>query len=157
MAWTYNPNDYMEQDFAPIPVGDHRVRISDVVFKTFNSGNQGYEITLEVSGRSSKLWHYLVLKHDDPKKTNQNIGSFFDSFGITDTNMDHYRGWVGKVGAVRVRHEDYNGSPSAKVAFCLSRAKQDKLPAAQFSGAVPTTNAGFAPMPDINDDYLPFK
>lgn len=157
MAWTYNPNDYQENDFSPIPVGDHRVRISEVIFKTFNSGNQGYEITLEVSGHSGKLWHRLVLMHDNPKKTNQNIGSFFDSFGITDMNMDHFPGWVGKVGAVRVKHEEYNGNTSAKVAFCLARSKQDKLPAANFSGAVPTTNAGFTPMPDIPVAELPFE
>lgn len=151
--WTYNPNDYQENDFAPIPVGDHRARIADVVFKTFKSGNDGFEITLEVSGHNSKLWHYLVLKRDDVKKTNQAIGSFFDSFGITDTNMDHYRAWIGKVGAVRVKHEEYNGSISAKVAFCLSRKNQDKLPAANFSGAAAP---GFTDIPTIDDSELPF-
>lgn len=152
--WTYNPNDYQENDFAPIPVGDHRARIADVAFKTFKSGNDGFEITLEVSGHNSKLWHYLVLKRDDPKKTNQAIGSFFDSFGITDTNMDRYRAWIGKVGAVRVKHEEYNGSTSAKVAFCLSRKNQDKLPAANFSGAAAAS--GFSEIPTIDDSELPF-
>lgn len=154
MAWIFNPNEFEAQDFSIVPVGDHRVRIADVVEKTFNSGNSGYEVTLSVSGHNSKLWHYLVIDPSDSKKTNQRIGTFFESFGITDYDTSHYRGWVGKVGAVRVRHEEYNGSTSAKVAFCLSRKNQEKLPPAKFNdNAAPTTaatNMGF----DMSD--LPF-
>ena len=154
-AWTFDPNMYEEQDFQMIPVGDHRVRIEDVVEKTFNSGNEGYEITLAVNGYNSKLWHYLALKKEDPKKTNQNIGSLFDSFGITDFDLSHYRNWIGKVGAVRVKHEDYNGTTSAKVAYCISRAKQDKLPEAKFS--MTGAPAGeFIPV-EIDDSELPFN
>ena len=153
MAWNYNPAEYEEQDFAIIPVGDHRMRIADVVEKTFSSGNDGYEITLDVSGHASKLWHYLVLDKADTKKTNPRIGAFFDSFGITDYDMTHYKGWVGKVGAARVRHEEYNGEQRAKVAFLLSRSKQDKLPPAKFNGAVaPVANVGVT----ITDEDLPF-
>ena len=152
MSWIFNPSDYEAKDFAPVPAGEHRVRIEDAVEKTFRSGNKGYEVTLEVSGYNSKLWHYLVLKQDDPKKTNQSIGSFFDSFGITDYNMDHYRNWIGKVGAVRVKHEDYNGTPSAKVAYCIARSKQDKLPEAKFAAG----GAAVTMMPVINDADLPF-
>lgn len=153
MAWIFNPNDYEAKDFAPVPEGEHRVRIADVVFKAFKSGNEGYEITLDVSGHGSKLWHYISLKKDDPKKTNQNIGNFFDSFGIVDYDLSHYRNWIGKVGAVRVRHEEYNGNTTAKVAYCISRAKQDKLPEAKFSSAAP---GEFAPI-DIDDSELPFS
>mgnify|MGYP003311507329 CR=1 FL=1 len=154
--WTFNPNEYEEKDYAPIPEGDHRVRIAEVVEKVFrNSGNEGFEITLDVSGYNSKLWYYLVLDPSDTKKTNQRIGTFFDSFGITDMNMAHSHGWVGKVGAVRVKHEDYNGTTSAKVAYCISRAKQDKLPEAKFSGGGAQTG-GYTPI-DIDDSELPFN
>ena len=159
ISWTYNPADFEERDFSPIPAGDHRVRISDVIEKTFNSGNSGFEITLEVSGHSSKLWFYLVLNQADPKKTNQNIGTFFESFGISDSVLDHYRAWAGKVGGVRVKHEDYNGSTQAKVAFCLSRKNQEKLPPAKFSGTAPApaVNAGgYSALGNINADDLPF-
>ena len=155
MAWIFNPNDYEENAFAPIPEGEHRVRIEDVVFKTFKSRNDGYEITLEVSGYNSKLWHYLVLKQDDPKKTNQSIGSFFDSFGITDFDLSHFRNWIGKVGAVRVKHEDYNGTMSAKVAYCIARSKQDKLPEAKFAGM--TAPAGDYASVEIDESELPFN
>lgn len=150
MAWIFNANEYEEKGFSIIPEGDFRVRIADVVEKTFRSGNSGMEITLEVSGHNSKLWHYIVFDHSDTKKTNQRIGGFFDSFGITDPDLSHYRNWIGKVGAVRVKHEDYNGNTSAKVAFCLSKKNQDRLPVAQFG------NAGYAPAPVISDSELPF-
>ena len=156
MAWIFNPNDYEEKDYAIVPAGDHRVRINDVVAKRFSTGNEGYEITLDVSGYNSKLWFYLVLDPSDTKKTNQRIGSFFDSFGITDYDLSHYSAWKGKVGAVKVKHEKYNDQDQAKVAFCLSKKNQDKLPAANFSGATPATeNPGYAAV-TIDDDALPF-
>ena len=158
MAWTYNPNEYEEQSFSIIPAGDHRVRINDVISKRSKAGNEMYEITLDVSGYGSKLWFYLVIDPTDSKKTNQRIGSFFDSFGITDYNLANYPRWKGKVGAVRVIHEEYNGENQAKVRFCLSRKNQDKLPPAKF-GSTATASAapvsGFAPI-TAADDELPF-
>ena len=155
MAWIFNPNEYEAKEFSIIPAGDHRVRISEVAQKTFKSGNNGFEITLEVSGQVGSLWFYLVLDPADTKKTNQRIGTFFESFGITDYDLSHYRNWIGKVGGVRVKHEEYNGSQSAKVAFCLSRKNQDKLPPANFSAGVATaTNS--APMVEVGEDDLPF-
>ena len=71
-----------EKNFELIPVGDYRLRIADVVEKTFKSGNPGYEITMDVSGHASKVWFYLVLDSSNPAQTNQRLGEFFDSFGI---------------------------------------------------------------------------
>lgn len=144
--WTFNPNDYTANDFAPIPTGDHRVRINDVVEKTFSSGNEGFEITLDVSGHNGKLWFYLVFDRNDTKKTNQRIGAFFESFGIGDFDLSHYRGWIGKIGGVRVKHEEYNGANTAKVAFCLSRKNQEKLPAwkGEAQPSVPSAYGGTA-------------
>ncbi len=156
MAWTFNPNEYEEQDFQIVPVGDHRVRIYDVISKNSKAGNEMYEVTLEVSGYGSKLWFYLVIDPTDSKKTNQRVGSFFESFGITDYNLANYIRWKGKVGAVRVKHEDYNGTTSAKVAFCLNRKNQDKLPPAKFASAETATATNFAPIVD-EDDALPFN
>ena len=58
--------------------------------------------------------------------------------------------WAGKVGAVRVKHETYNGEQQAKVAFCLSKRNQDKLSPAKFNDAAP------AAAPVIEDSELPF-
>ena len=156
MAWIFNPNEYEAKEFSIIPAGDHRARISGVEQKTFKSGNNGFEITLDVSGHGGSLWLYLVLDPTDTKKTNQRIGTFFESFGITDYDLSHYRNWIGKVGGVRVKHEEYNGSQSAKVAFCLSRKNQDKLPAAKFGAEIATATTNNAPIVDVGEDDLPF-
>ena len=150
--WTFDANQYEEQDFSIIPAGDHRVRIADVEEKVSKSGNEMYEITFEVSGHNSKLWFYLVLDQSDPKKTNQRIGDFFNSFGITTHALGTGKQWIGKVGAVRVKHEEYNGNMSAKVAFVLNRKNQEKLPPANFSG----TATAPTPMATVNEEELPF-
>ena len=149
-TWNFDPSMYEEQDFQIVPVGDHRVRIFDVAERTFNSGNEGYEITLSVNGYNSKLWFYLVLDRNDPKKTNQRIGDFFNSFGIVDHNLGNGRQWIGKVGAVRVKHEEYNGNMTAKVAYVINRKKQDKLEPWKEMGAAA------APAVAVNMSELPF-
>lgn len=139
--WNYNPNEYNERSFAPIPEGNHRVTITNVEEKLFNSGNEGFEITLEVSGFNSKLWYYLVFDPNDSAKTNQRIGSFFDSFAIADHDFSHFDRWVGKDGAVRVKHNMYNGSKIANVVFCLSRSQQSKLSASRTSTPTESVSA----------------
>lgn len=127
MNWNFNPSEYTARDFALIPEGDHRVRINSVVEKVFSTGNEGFEIMLDVSGFNSKLWYYLVLDPKESAKTNQRLGMFFDSFDIHDYNLSRYNDWIGKDGAVRVKHSLYNGNMSANVIFRLSRKQQDKF------------------------------
>lgn len=155
--WQFNPDEYEAKDFEIIPAGDHRVRINEVIEKKFSSGNEGFEVTLDVSGHGGKLWFYLVLDPSDSKKTNQRVGTFFESFGITDYDLSHYRGWIGKVGGVRVKHEEYNGSQTAKVAFCLNKKNQERLPEAKFSATVNAipANANMQPV-NVQEDDLPF-
>ena len=150
-TWNFDPGQYEEKSFTIVPVGDHRVRIEDVAEKTFNSGNEGYEITLSVNGHNSKLWYYLVLDKSDSKKTNQRLGDFFNSFGISDHSMGSGKQWIGKVGAVRVKHEEYNGNTQAKVAYVLNRKNQDKLEPWKNNGG------GVAPAGvNVSAEELPF-
>ena len=128
LNWNYNPREYSARNFEPIPEGDYRVRINDVKEKVFSTGNEGFEIMLDVPGYTGKLWYYLVLDYSDSLKTNQRLGMFFDSFAIQDHDFSHFNRWVGKDGAVRVKHNMYNGSKIANVAFCLSRSQQWRLP-----------------------------
>ena len=159
--WNFDPTQYTERTFELIPVGDHRARIKEVVFRDdanpFSSGNQGYEITLAVSGYNSTVKHYIVLNPADPARTNQAIGAFFDSFGIQEQQLGNGQTWMNRVGAVRIRHEEYMGENRAKVAYCISRSRQDKLPDwKEPAGGAPVSSmpAGFTPT--IGKDDLPF-
>jgi hypothetical protein len=152
--WTFDPSQYQERNFELIPVGDYRLRIAEVTEKTFKSGNAGYEFTMDVSGHGSKVWYYLVLDSSNPAQTNQRIGEFFDSFGIKGTAMGSGKQWVGAVGAGRIKHDEYNGKTSAKVAYLIARNRQDKLPAWQNSGT-PTGTPTPTSQVEIPSD-LPF-
>ena len=129
--WNYNASDFKinESTNALIPEGDHRVVVNKLSVKTYSSGNEGFEIMLDVSGYPGKLWHRIIMDPTNPEKTNHHIGKFFESFGITNYDLNCYDDWVGKDGAVRVKHEIYNDAVSAKVIFCITRAYQAKLPA----------------------------
>lgn len=154
--WIFDPSQYSEKNFEIVPVGDYRARISDVVEKTFNSGKQGYEITLDINGYNSKMWFYLVLDPTNVAQTNQRIGDFFNSFGITNPAMGSGKQWIGSVGAVRVKHEPYNGENRAKVAYCIARNRQDKLEPWKNTAGVATPRV--APVETIEiPDNLPFE
>ena len=150
--WNYDPSQYQEKSFALTPVGDYRARIVDVQEKKYSSGNEGYEITLELNGQPGRMWFYLVLDASNPQQTNQRIGDFFNSFGITSPAMGTGKQWIGAVGAVRVKHEDYQGQTKAKVAYCIARSRQDKLDA--WKG---TQGAAAAPVAQVEiPEELPF-
>ena len=126
--WNFNSNDYEEQSFKPIPVGDHRVRIASAEEQTSSKGNQMIKLVLEVSGYNATLWHYIVFMPENQKLTNQKLGELFNSFGIQQGNFNLVS-WIGKVGAAKVKHEMYDGEPQPKVAYFISKERQDKLPA----------------------------
>ncbi len=150
--WTFDPSQYKEKNFEIIPVGDYRARIADVVERTFNSGNSGYEITLDINGYNSKMWFYLVLDTSNPGQTNQRLGEFFDSFGIKNYSTGSGKQWIGSVGAVRIKHEAYKGENKAKVAYVIARNRQEKL--APWKGVNATQAAPVAQV-EIPSD-LPF-
>lgn len=155
ISWNFDPSQYSEKNFEIIPVGDYRARISEVEVRTFNSGNQGYEITLDINGYNSKMWFYLVLDASNPAQTNQRIGDFFNSFGITNPAMGTGKQWIGAVGAVRVKHEQYNGENRAKVAYCIARNRQDKLSPWQGNASQAPSN-GFVEITNEMPGDLPF-
>ena len=148
--WNFNAADYEEQSFKPIPIGDHRVRIASAEEQTSSSGRQMIKLVLDVSGHSATIWHFIVFMPDNQKLTNQKLGELWNSFGIQQGNFN-LNSWVGKVGAAKVKHEDYNGEPSAKIAYFINKNKQDKLPAWKEASNVNV----FVPVDDPGD--LPFN
>ena len=160
--WNYNAADFKQHESTNvlIPEGDHRVVVNKVTIKTYSSGNDGFEIMLDVSGYPGKLWHRIIMDPTNPEKTNHHLGKFFESFGITNYDLNCYDEWVGKDGAVRVKHDSYNGSMTAKVLFCITRAYQAKLPAwgesavTRVTGA-PTHSQSFNSTPTMPNEYVP--
>lgn len=155
ISWNFNENDYQENDFAIIPVGDYRVRIANAEETKSKNGNDMIKLTLDVSGHSSSLWHYLVFMPDNAKMINQKLGQIFDSFGITPGDMNT-QNWLGKVGGARVKHELYNGENFAKINYFLSRAKVDKLPDWQEPAGKASVTGGGNSFATVSDDDLPF-
>ena len=158
--WNYDSNDYEEQSFKPIPVGEHRIRIQSAEEQTSRNNKQMIKLVLEVSGYNSTIWHFLVFLPDNAKLTNQKLGELWNSFGIPygDFNLNT---WAGKVGAAKVKHEDYEGQPNPKIAYFISKDRQDKLPAwKEPSGKAALTGNGatgpYDPLDDLPTD-LPWK
>ena len=150
--WNFNAADYEEQSFKPIPVGDHRIRIQSAEEQTSGSGKQMIKLVLEVSGYNSTIWHFLVFLPENQKLTNQKLGELWNSFGIQQGNFN-LNTWVGKVGAAKVKHEDYNGEPQPKVAYFINKDRQDKLPAWKEPNSASATTQDFTPV----DGDLPFN
>ena len=125
--WTFDAADFEEQSFKPIPAGDFRVRIASAEEQTSKSGNQMIKLVLDVSGYNSTIWHWIVFMPDNAKLTNQKLGELWNSFGINQGDFN-LANWKGKVGAAKVKHEDYEGNPTAKIAYFISKDRQEKLP-----------------------------
>lgn len=158
MEWSYARE---ESKFQPIPEGVHRVRIKSATGKKSNAGNQMLEIILEVSGYNSSLYHRITFLPDRPEITNRMLTQFYDSFkDIPEGNTDMTGVWVGKVGACKVKHEEYNGDMQARVSYFVSADRQANLPAWKepdnsSSNNSTTSNDGFMPA-NMSDQTLPF-
>ncbi len=153
--WNFDSTQYEETSFKPIPVGDHRMRVQSAEEQTSSSGRQMIKLVLEVSGYNSTIWHWLVFMPDNQKLTNQKLGEFWNSFGIPQGNFN-LQSWVGKVGAGKVKHEEYNGEQNAKVAYFISRDRGEKLPPWQEPNKAGTVG-GFVENADLSDLDLPFN
>ena len=155
ISWNFNADDYQEQSFAPIPVGDHRVRIREAEEQTSKNGNDMIKLTLDVSGHASTLWYYLVFTPDNPQMVNQKLGQIFSSFGIPvgDLNLAH---WKGKVGACRVKHEQYNGETQARASYFLTKEKQATLPPWSEAPGRASVTGGGAEFVEVASEDLPF-
>lgn len=150
MAWEFKRE---ETRFQPIPEGIHRVRIKAADKAVSAKGNDMIVLQLEVSGYSQLLFHYIVFLDAHPEITNRNLTQFFDSFkeiGEGDFNM---LSWIGKVGACRVKHEEYNGDTVARVGSFIRADKQEGLPPWKDASGREVDEGGF--MKVSAEDDLP--
>lgn len=127
IQWNYDSKDYKDATFKPVPVGDHRVRIEEAEETTSKAGNPMIKMTLKASGHNGKLFYYMVFDPANRQMTNKKLGDIYESFQIPEGTMELLY-WIGKVGAAHIKHEDYEGKPTARIAWFLTRRKQDGLP-----------------------------
>lgn len=126
--WKNQPNTYKHSGFIDIPEGDHRVRICRVDVERFSNKKKCFELTLEVSGYHGKLWYHLWYDPERITECGKVLYPFFDSFGIDDYDVSHYKKWVGANGAISVRHDRRGCEFEAKYLWCIYGKQKDKLP-----------------------------
>lgn len=146
--WNFDESQVEEHSYEVVPVGKHRVRVESAEETKSSKGNDMIKVVLQVSGMAAKLFHYIVFMPDNTALTNTRLSEFWDSFNIPKGNLST-GSWVGKIGACKVKHEEYNGEPSAKVSYFLRKKDQDALPAWQEPKGIASVSG--APNIDADD------
>lgn len=127
MAWSYERTE-SEKSYTLIPEGKHRIRIASADKAVSKNGNDMLTLKFDVSGYSSYIFHHIVFLDDKPEITNRMLTQFFDSFKDIPEGDFNMANWVGKVGAAKIKHEEYNGNTNAKIHWFVKADKQDDLP-----------------------------
>ena len=125
MAWQYRRE---EHKFEVIPEGQYRIRIKSADKAISSKGNDMLALQFEVSGSPQILYHYIVFLDDRPEITNRMLTQFFDSFKDIPEGDFNMTNWIGKVGACKIKHEEYNGNTQAKIHYFIRADKQSDLP-----------------------------
>lgn len=149
MDWKF---ERVEQKFEQIKVGDHRVRIKEVSKQISQSGRDMIKLVFDVSGTNLLLYNYIVFMDDRPEITNRKLTQLFDSFGIEDGNFN-LNSWVGKVGAVNVKHDE---EERAVVNYFINRNRQANLPPWVEGSQDTPAPRKVGDMYEVDDEELPF-
>ncbi len=137
MGYWEKPNKFKVRNFMEVPMGNHRVRITNVKVENYSkSKKKCFEISLKVSGHAGKLWYHLWYSPDNKDRTNADFYTFFKGFQIEEENrsLRRYKRWVGKMGGVYVWHEHgptkylAEDEYEAMVSHVLSIRERDELP-----------------------------
>lgn len=153
MAWKFKRE---ETKFEVLPEGVYRVRIKSADKAVSKNGNDMLVLQFEVSGSKTILYHYIVFMNDRPEITNSILTSFFDSFKDIEEGDFNMQNWIGKVGAVKVKHDEYNGNTTARISYFIHKDKQGDLPNwIEPDSGVEVNSDGFIENPkDVGD--MPF-
>ena len=156
MAWNYQRE---ETSFAPLSEGKYRIRVRAVEKAESKSGNEMLVFQFDVSGSGKVIYHYITFLPNNPSVTNGQLTQFFDSFKDIQDGDFNILNWVGKVGAAKIKHEEYNGEKRERISYFIKADKQNDLPPWQEVGEGNispsiTAGTGFAP---ANSEYdVPF-
>ena len=124
----FNSNQITDTNFPLMREGDYRVRINKAAI-AFDSNDEGrLEVILNVSGTARKLTYNICLNDGNEKFASNKLQAFYNSFGIKASEQDDLNSWAGKMGAVRIKHFQLQGKTLARIAFCLDKEYQKKLP-----------------------------
>lgn len=126
LNWNYEEPKVIYEILAE---GDYRVRIEKAEEQVSKrTGNQMIYMELKVSGKNQKLFHYVVFDPENRERTNKNLQSLFESFGIEANNFN-LQSWVGKVGACKTKiQRDDNYGDKAVVRYFLNKKQSAGLP-----------------------------
>lgn len=148
MAWNYQRE---ETSFAPLPEGKYRIRVKAVEKAESAKGNEMLVFQFEVSGSSKVIYHYITFLPNNPSVTNGQLTQFFDSFKDIQDGDFNFINWIGKVGACKIKHEEYNGEKRERISYFIKADKQSDLPPwkevgdGNVSPSI-TSGTGFAPV-----------
>lgn len=122
--WSYQREEYTR----PSP-GDYRVEIVDAQEAIAqSSGNQMIVVTVKPNRSNIAIKHYIVRN----EYFNRNMTQFFDAFPQIAEGDFAFLGWVGCVGAARLKEDE---SGYLRVAWFLTPQRAEKLP--PWQGEVP--------------------
>ena len=141
--------EYKREEASRLSAGDYRVAIVDAqngISKT--SSNPMITVTVQPNGSNIKIHSYIVKN----EYFNRNATQFFDAFPQIDEGDFNLLGWVGCVGAARLK-EDENGY--IKVAWFLDAKRAEKLPPWQGEMPERQTVTALDGAEEVDED-LPF-
>lgn len=152
MAWNFKREE--SSNFSTnVPEGNHRIRIKSAEKSVSKNGNDMLALQFDISGYNTTLYHYIVFMNDKPEITNRMLTQFFDSFkDIPEGDFDTSH-WIGKVGACKVKHEEYNGNTNAKIHYFITPDKAADLPAWKEPE---NSDTGITNVPDVETSEIPF-
>jgi len=146
--------------------GNYRVRIKEVVegLTKKHPKRKMATITLELSGSTTTVRHWMVIPNSDDTEDNKNmfngmINSFMNSFDGVSFSVPVAL-WTGKVAGAKIGHEtstnDGKTYENAVIKKWLSLDEQRELPA--WGGGVAVEPAGPTLDNDetVDDDSIPF-
>lgn len=142
MSW-----GYVREEAVKITAGDQRVVITDVEETTSKANNPMIVVSVKPNLSNITIKHYIVKN----QYFNRNMTDLFDSFTQIKEGDFNFLGWIGCVGAARLK-EDENGY--LKVAYFIDAKRAEKLP--PWQGELPERQevTSFETLDD--DDDLPF-